>query len=45
MGIIEDDKTSFERCLLDKKDIILEDNPELVIGNRRGLSLQVVSLL
>ena len=36
--VIENSKTSFEKCFTDTKDIILEHSLELVIGNRRGLS-------
>ena len=41
--MIENDKTNFKRCYMDKDDIILEHNPELVIGNRWTLSY--ISLL
>ena len=41
--MIENGKTNFKRCYMDKDDIILEYNPELVIGNRWALSC--ISLL
>lgn len=36
---IENTKTNLERYYMDKEEIVLEHNPEPIIGHRRGLLL------